>query len=108
MNANRKQPLRAEVKDGRLVVSIGLEVLVFASRLENGGPEKLYAAANGEACVVDGRRERAWAKDVVAEMCREDEVGNCPLNEFLDDMMVAAAQSGSIACNYKKLRRSKE
>lgn len=80
-------PLRAEVKDRKLVVEIGIETLEWASRPENGGTL--------ERCKVDRRRRIEWAKDVVHEMTREDEIGNSPLAQFLDDMMDKAADNGS-------------
>ena len=80
-------PLRAEVKDGKLVVEIGIETLEWASRPENGGTL--------ERCKVDGRRRREWAQDVVREMEHENEVGESPLMRFLDEMMEKAADNGS-------------
>ena len=102
MNSNKSAPLHAEVKEGRIEVVIGIETLVFCSRPENGGPESLAEACDEKICVVDGRRARSWAQDVVNEMLREDEVGNSPLTEFLDEMMVAAAERGSVAMLYKR------
>lgn len=80
-------PLRAEVKDGKLVVEIGIKTLEWASRPKNGGTL--------ERCKVDGRRRREWAEDVVREMERENEVGESPLMRFLDEMMEKAADNGS-------------
>ena len=74
------------------MVSIGVETLEWASKPENGG--------GLVRCKVDGRRRVEWAKDVAAEMTREDEVGNSPLAEFLDGMMEAAADMGSGALHW--------
>lgn len=82
-----KEPLLAEVAAGRLVMSIGVETLVWASSAKNGGPL--------EGCKVDGRRRREWANDVMREMTRENEIGESPLGKFLDSMMEAAANNGS-------------
>ena len=82
-------PLRAFVSDKILTVQIGVEVLEWASRPENGGTL--------ERCKVDKRRRIEWAKDVINEMTRQDEVGNSPLAQFLDDMMDKAADNGSAA-----------
>ena len=82
-------PLKADVKDGILTVQIGIETLEWASKPENGGPL--------EGCKVDGRRRREWAKDVVREMERENEIGESPLGKFLDSMMEQAANNGSVA-----------
>ena len=82
-------PLKAFVSDKILTVQIGVEVLEWASRPENGGTL--------ERCKVDKRRRIEWANDVIHEMTREDEVGNSPLAQFLDDMMDKAADNGSAA-----------
>jgi hypothetical protein len=82
-----KEPLLAEVVGARLVVSIGVETLVWASAAKNGGPL--------EGCKVDGRRRREWANDVMREMTRENEIGESPLGKFLDEMMEKAANNGS-------------
>lgn len=85
-------PLKVEVEGGRLVISIGVSVLAWASKPENGG--------SLTRCNVDGRRRARWAKDVANEITREDDQGNSPLAEFLDAMMEAAADSGSAALNW--------
>ena len=82
-------PLKAFVSDKILTVQIGVEVLEWASRPENGGTL--------ERCTVDRRRRIEWANDVIHEMTREDEVGNSPLAQFLDNMMDKAADNGSAA-----------
>lgn len=85
-------PLKAEVEGDRLVISIGISTLAWASKPENGG--------SLTRCKVDGRRRAAWARDVSREMTREDELGNSPLTQFLDKMMEAAADNGSEALNW--------
>lgn len=85
--SSENEPLMASAIGGRLVVSIGLETLVWASASKNGGPL--------EGCKVDGRRKALWGKDVVREMTRENEIGESPLGKFLDEMMEAAVNSGS-------------
>jgi hypothetical protein len=91
-------PLRAFVSDKILTVQIGVEVLEWASRPENGGTL--------ERCKVDRRRRIEWAKDVISEMTREDEVGNSPLAQFLDDMMDKAADNGSAALCWPNIKIS--
>lgn len=92
-------PLRADVKDGKLIVEIGIETLEWASRKENGGPL--------DGCKVDGRKRREWANDVVREMTREDEIGGSPLGKFLDSMMEAAANNGSAALCWPNAQRER-
>lgn len=82
-------PLKVAVKNGVLTASIGIETLAFASLSEFGGPLSDFC--------VGKRLANVWAKDVSLEMQREDESGNTPLSRFLDEMMEAAAESGSAA-----------
>lgn len=86
-NFMHNQPLKTEVLDGRLVISIGIETLAWASRPENYGPLT--------DCEVEAGREEEWAKDVARQIDKEDETGDTPLNRFLDKMMVAASENGS-------------
>ena len=82
-------PLRAEVKDGLLTITIGTETLAWSTRHENGG--------RLEGLRVDRRKHKGFAKDVAREMTREDEIGATPLSDFIDKMVQAAADNGSIA-----------
>ena len=101
-------PLQCQVKGNRLEITIGVETLVWASRAKNGGPEELEGSERGgQKCHVDGRRRIQWAKDVAHEITREDEVGNSPLNVFLDEMMVKAADNGSSALIFEKPKKRK-
>jgi hypothetical protein len=88
-------PLACKVRDNKLVIEIGVETLAWASHWKNGGPLN--------TCKVDKRRRKAWAKDVGRAMTREDEVGNSPLNDFLDKMMIAAADDGSEALLFPQI-----
>lgn len=90
-------PLKAAVEGDCLIIRIGSETLAWASNPKNGG--KL------EGCKVDLKRTAEFAKDVATEMQREDELGNSPLNEFLDEMMQAAADNGSAALIFPKRKR---
>lgn len=87
-------PLTAKVEGDRLVISIGVETLAWASDPENGGTL--------EGVKVDASHHHEFAKDVASEMMREDEIGQFPLSEFLDEMMGKAADSGSGALIWEK------
>ena len=87
----QKQPLRCEVEDGRLVISIGINTLAWASKQKNGGP------LVNRISVTD---EDQWAKDVAREIEREDEIGESPLHRTLDSAIRSAADSGSEALRY--------
>lgn len=90
-------PLKASVEGDCLIIRIGSETLAWASNPKNGG--KL------EGCRVDMKRTAEFAKDVARAMEHEDELGNSPLNEFLDEMMQHAADSGSGALILPKRKR---
>lgn len=83
-----KSPLYVGVKNGKLVIEIGIDTLEFASRPANGGP--LYGVRIGEGDCV-----RRWAEDVCNTMLQEDEKGGSPITIFLDRMMLKTAENGS-------------
>ena len=93
---NKNTPLDATVVADMLVITIGVETLAWAADPKNGG--KL------DNCKVDGRRRRQFAQDVARAMCEEDEVGNSPLNAFIDEMMEAAAEAGSGALIWSNIQ----
>lgn len=83
-----QSPLFVGVKDGKLVIEIGIQTLEFASRPANGGP--LHGVRIGE-----GDSVRRWAEDVCNTMLQEDEKGESPITTFLDKMMLKTAENGS-------------
>ncbi len=92
--ARKGYPLEVIVKDGLLSITIGIDTLTWASRPENGGPI--------EGPKVDRKMAKEWAKDIAYEICREDEVGDSPINRFLDKMMIEAKNNGSQALIWPK------
>lgn len=96
---SRKQPLRCEVDGDRLVISIGVNTLAWAAKLQNGGPIPRRIK------IAD---ERLWAMDVANEIVHEDEVGNTPLNELLDQTFLAAWNIGSEALVYRRPRNRRK
>jgi len=91
---SKDQPLVCRVEGNQLVIRIGVDVLAFASRPENGG--KL------EDCAVETGKEKEFAEDVAIEMMLDNGEGPFPFPDFLDEMIVAAADSGSAALKWKK------
>jgi hypothetical protein len=91
-----KTPLQCRVEGTDLVVRIGIETLAWASKRKNGGPI--------DDCVQIADRMEL-AKDVGAELMREDELGNFPIAELIDDAIADAANNGSVAFVYPKLKR---
>lgn len=90
---HQNAPLKVGVRNGKLVISIGVETLAWASQTINGGPLDIK--------VRKGQYE-TFAKDVAREITKEDEVGDTPLAVFLDAMMVKASEEGSPALVYPK------
>lgn len=92
-------PLESAVIDGKLVISIGVETLAWASRPENGGPL--------ETCEVEEGWESQFARDVAYEIVREEENGESPMCRFLDRMMQSAADNGSESLRFPQ-RKSRQ
>ena len=88
----KNQPLKTEVKDGLLTISIGINTLAWASRAENYGPL--------EGCGVIEGFEMAWALDVAREIARDDMLDGSPINRLLDEMMINVYEHGSCALDY--------
>ena len=61
-------------------------------------------------CKIDVRfpDKLEFAKDVVHEMTYEDEAGNSPLTEFLDEMMDEAVNQGSAGIDFPDLRGAED
>jgi hypothetical protein len=88
-------PLKVEVHDGQIVISIGISTLAYAQHFRQWNTGQVGYA------VTD---EKAFAEDVVNAMQREEEDGSSPLNDFMDAACDAAADDGSIACESAELR----
>ena len=80
MTTNKNAPLSYEIKDDKLVISIGISALAFAALEENGGIE-------GVKKVLD---ENAWAKDVLREIENSDNMGY-----IIDQGMIRALEGDS-------------
>lgn len=94
-------PLTAEVIDGALRISIGVDVLAHAvSYADWANPFdedkhdyiRTFAITNAEQ----------FAKDVRCAMLAEREDGSSPLSDFLDKATEAAVDDGSEACEYEQ------
>lgn len=88
-------PLRAEIVGRTLSITIGEETLAFA--FENNEDNNPFNIRTNDFelmyRVVDSK---VFAEDVIAEINREGEDGTTPLTRFLDDMMMAAVENGSL------------
>ena len=76
------QPLVVEVKNGRLSISIGINVLAFASSWENGGPVENFKVGKGG--------EQRWAESIAYQINRDTIDDPIPISEFLDNMIERA------------------
>jgi len=79
------QPLKCEVKDGCLVISIGVDTLAFADQ---------------ERLQVKVTNTEGFAKDVARELANEREDGSTILTDVLDTAMEHAADNGSEYIEY--------
>lgn len=74
------QPLKCEVSDGKLILSIGVDTLAFADQ---------------ERLQVKVTNPNEFAKDVARELAAEREDGSTILTDVLDLGMEKAAENGS-------------
>jgi hypothetical protein len=100
----RDQPLRVEVIDGRLVVSIGVDTLAWAEGERQKG--LAFNASEGRATEPAARITDVdeWAKDISRAIQRESEDGSTPLSDLLDDAAQHALDAGSIAVEHAEPR----
>lgn len=83
---NRNQRLMAEIVDGRLVVSIGIDTLKFAAE---------HCDDNPRLKILD---VDVLAKDVEYELEKErDETGQTALTKLFDEAVNNAFENGSVA-----------
>lgn len=88
-------PLKCEIEDGKLVISIGIYTLAYAA-----GANKQSGICQGLCYIYDDER---FAKDVVKELLRENEVGESLLSKTLDSAMIMAENNGSVAFGYENI-----
>lgn len=82
-------PLRVKMENGELVIRVGI--------LRLDGHEY-----HNEIPALTFINIEEWTKDVIAEMTREEENGQTPLNMMLDNAMKAALENGSMGVDYNK------
>lgn len=94
--------LTVEVKDGRLVIEIGVNTLAHAISYadwanpfddERNDYVRTFAIADAEK----------FARDVMHAMLKEEEDGSSPLSDFLDESSEAAVNDGSEACEFDQV-----
>ena len=83
-------PLQVNVKNGILTIQIGIDTLAWCFEREPS-----YQTEENEPTRKVTNNE-GFARDVIIAMCHEEENGQTPLNQFLDDMCeYACEQDGS-------------
>jgi len=90
----RDEPLSVKVDGGRLVISIGVDTLAWATRHAEHLME--YDEKSGEflGYVISDPDE--FARDVVIELEQEEEDGTTPVHLLLDKATEAAINNGSL------------
>lgn len=82
-NKGCDSPLRVNIEEGELVVRVGI------NRLDG------HECHNRIPALKFADREE-WVRDVIGEIEREEENGQTPLNEMLDNAMEEALEQGSL------------
>lgn len=85
-------PLKVEVLDGQLVVSIGVETLRFS----RNQAEKDHSDKRGVGTGYLVTDPYGFARDVVLELVKEREDGSTILTDVLDRATLDAIENGSI------------
>lgn len=93
MTDNRNDKLSVSISDGRLVISLGIETLVWA--LEHSGPLEEYNERTGEYENPKVTDVDAFAKDVMYSLLEEEEDGSNAITRLLDSAMLNAIEQGS-------------
>lgn len=84
---NEEQGLEAKIIDGKLVVSIGLDVLAYAvEQASDYDPDFLP---------VKVINKMNFAKDIIEELTLEDEGGRSSITELIDAAAMSAIENGS-------------
>lgn len=87
----RDHGLTAEIIDGKVIISIGINVLAHAC--EFGHPDNQA----DEFKIVDNDE---FAKDILNEITREEEDGTTPLHRLFDQATSAAIDQGSLGIEF--------
>jgi len=93
-NNPKNQSLDVSVVDGRLVISIGINTLVFSaiSRSMEENYNQVTGVYTPKFIVSDPPQ---FSKDVAIELCREEEDGTTPVHKILDAAFDKVLESGT-------------
>lgn len=84
----RNQPLQVEIKDGRLEITIGVDLMCFA--IEHG--------PMGEGLTITDKD--VFAKEVLNALLTEEEDGSTPVHRMLDSAANEACEQGAEGCEF--------
>lgn len=90
-----KEPLRVSVKDGRLVISIGVETLCFAAEHCN-----LFYDGEKDRYTLKVTDKATFAKEVVRALEHEEEDGTTPVHLLFDNAFEYAVGDGCEGVEY--------
>ena len=90
----KDSPLKTEIKDDKLIISIGIDTLAFCAE---HCPELYNDETNPEPPFIKVADNLELAKDVMYMINKEEEDGTTPLHILLDEAIIAAIEDGSLA-----------
>lgn len=88
---NKNQPLKTEVKNGALIISIGIETLADAAK-------QVSISDNWRIKKMD---QESFAQDVCNALLKENEVGASALSDLFDKVTQEVIDSGVDSVTYK-------
>jgi len=91
---NKDKPLTVEVKDNKLIISIGIDTLAFVA--ERCPHFYNYDKHNNEEKYVTVVDNNELAHDVVRALTDEEEDGSTILHRLIDDAIEDAYEDGSL------------
>ncbi len=103
----KDQPLKISIEDDELVIRMGIGTLAFCANERfkelawNRNESRQKGPKEKPLKVID---DLSFAKDVIAELQRDDEIGATFITDMLDEAEDAAAGNGSIGIKYPKTK----
>lgn len=93
----RKAYLHAKIKDGMVVVAIGIDTLKFAAE---HCPDVIDYPGEHDYPFAKITDADEFAKEVVRALQHEEEDGSGPMSDLFDKMIVAAMDDGADGVDY--------
>ena len=82
----RNQPLQVEIKEGRLEITIGIDLLCFA--VEHGSGMEWLTVTDKDV----------FAKEILSALRSEEEDGSTPVHRMFDAAATEACEQGADGC----------